>query len=503
MNFGRLIVRVKSMKTMRAMWWAVLVFGVSVSAVGQTTDQSQTATTTTTTNTNNDQSQPSTAPAPAFGQNAAVLNPENPPVTGLDEPGLDLHPANRSFFAPALQVSESADTNGANQLRVGSVESVTRVLGAFDLQKFWSKSDLFLEYLGGGAFYSDPFDARQLQAVGFEGVTRWRTGQATVRDAFSYLPDGSFEIGYGGDPGMGLLAGGLNTGGAGGGLPEIQNNGTFGSIGNIPRLGNTAILDVVEALSPRSAVTLAGGYSLAHFFDSAPPPDTLVNSNEFTVEGGYSHLLSRRDQVGVLYAFQLMEFPQYTGGKVYVHVVNARWSHTISGKMSIVAGVGPEYIEFQSIGQTTELSVSARLQLRYKLGRGSLVASYEKFTSPGSGFFAGADTQAARLGYTRPVGRTWQLFADAGYSHNKRLQNAIIGAFNAPSYDEGSAGFVLRKHLGRSYDFFMTYRFTEIGFNTPDNEAVCLNTISVCGSTAQRHIGSIGVEWHPRPIRLE
>ena len=166
------------MAKVRTIRWALLVFGMSVCAAAQ----------------NSSQSQPETTPAPAFGQNAPVLNPENPPVTGLDEPGLELHTATRSFISPALQVSESADTNGDNQLGNARLESVTRVLGAFDLQQFWPKSDLFLEYLGGGAFYSSPYDVKQLQAAGLEGVTRWRTGQATLRDAFSYLPDGSFSM---------------------------------------------------------------------------------------------------------------------------------------------------------------------------------------------------------------------------------------------------------------------------------------------------------------------
>ena len=76
-------------------------------------------------------------PSPAFGQTAPVLSPDNPPVTGLDEPGLDLHAASSSFVSPALQVSESADTNGANHFGNSGLESVSRVLGAFDLQQFW------------------------------------------------------------------------------------------------------------------------------------------------------------------------------------------------------------------------------------------------------------------------------------------------------------------------------------------------------------------------------
>jgi hypothetical protein len=468
------------MAKMRKIRLALLVFGTSICVAAQ----------------DNPPSQPPAAPAPAFGQNAPVLNPENPPVSGLDEPGLELRTATRSFIAPALQVSESADTNGGNQLGRTGLDSITHVLGALDLQQFWPKSDLFLEYLGGGAFYSSPYDAKQLQAVGLEAVTRWRTGQVTLRDSFNYLPDGSFQIGFGGDPGLNLATGGMGTGGAGGGLPGSHQfgSGQFGSVGNIPRLANTAMLDVVQALSPVSAVTVAGGFSNAHFYD---PSKTLINSNQVTVQAGYSHLLSRHDQIGVIYAFQNFQFPQSTGGQIYVHIVNLRWSHTITGRLSLIAGAGPEYTDIQQGGLITNWSLSARVQLRYKLSHASVVASYEKFTSAGSGFFAGARTQAARLGYTRPLGRTWEVYGDLGYSHNTKIQDAFIGAANASSYDEGSAGLVFRKHLGRSYDFFAAYRFSEVAFNVP----VFLGNTG--GRIAQRHVGTIGLEWHPKPTRIE
>jgi hypothetical protein len=460
---------------MRKIRLALLVFGTSICVAAQ----------------NSPEPQPATAPSPAFGQNAPVLNPENPPVSGMDEPGLELRTASRSFISPALQVSESADTNGGNGLGKNGLESVTHVLGALDIQQFWPKSDLFLEYLGGGAFYSSPYSAKQLQAAGLEAVTRWRTGQVTLRDSFSYLPDGSFQIGYGGDPGMGLITGGLGTG-----VPGIQqSNGAFGSVGNIPRLANTAILDAVQALSPVSAITVAGGFSNAHFYD---PTNTLINSDQITAQAGYSHLLTRHDQIGVIYGFQLFQFPQDTGGQIYNHVVNVRWSHTLTGRLSLIAGAGPQYTDLQLGGYLTHWSLSARVQLRYKLRHASMVVSYEKFTSAGSGFFAGANTQAARLGFTRPLGRTWEVFADLGYSHNKKLQPANFGAANASSYDEGSAGAVFRKHIGRSYDFFAAYRFSEVSFDVP----VALSG-GVAGRIARRHIGTIGVEWHPKPTRID
>ena len=473
------------MQRMQTIRLALLVLAVSVGSTAQ----------------DNSQSQPNPAPAPAFGQNAPVLSPDNPPVTGLDTPSLELKTASRSFFSPALQVSESADTNGGNELGNSGLESITRVLGAFDLQQFWPKSDMFLEYLGGGAFYGSPFDVKQLQAFGFEGVTRWRTGQVTLRDTFSYLPDGSFEIGtYGGAPGLGLATGGMGIGLQGGGLPGTDNftSAELGSIGTIPRLANTAIMDAVQAINPVSAITLAGGFSNAHFYDNPP---VLVNSDQVTVEGGYTHLLSRHDQIGALYAFQLFQFPEDTGGQIYNHVFNIRWSHTITGRVSFIAGAGPQYTELEEGGYLSHWSISGRVQLHYKMGHSSLIATYEKFTSSGSGFFAGAETQAARFGYKRPLARTWDFYGDLSYSHNTRLQDALIGV-PATSYDEGSAGAVFRKHMGRSYDFFAAYRYSIVSFNTPASSPICIEG-GGCGTNNQRHIGTIGVEWHPRPTRIE
>jgi hypothetical protein len=474
----------------------LVVLSVSVGAAAQTGSQTQTGTT----------------PAPAFGQNAPVLNPENPPVSGLDEPTLELRTASRSFISPALQVSESADTNAENQLGGSNLESVTRVLGAFDLQQFWPKSDLFLEYLGGGAFYSSPYDARQLQAVGLEAVTRWRTGQVTLRDSFSYLPDGSFSVGtFGGVPGFGLATGG-GTSGLGINLPGTNNlnSAQLGSVGDIPRLANTAILDVVQALTPVSAVTLAGGFSNAHFYDSSScailTDICLINSDQVTVEGGYTHLLNRHDQIGAVYAFQLFQFPQASGGEIYNHIVNIRWSHTITGRLSFIAGAGPQYTDLEDGGVYAHWSVSARVLLRYKFAHSSVSASYEKFTSAGSGFLAGANTQAARIAYLRPLGRTWNLYADLLYSHNVRLQTLASAGTSlgvpATSYDEGSASAIFRKHLGRTYEFFLAYRFSEVDFTTPGDIPFCTAT-GGCGRIGQRNTGTIGIEWHPKPTRIE
>lgn len=480
------------MSVHRNIGWGLLIFSLSVYAAAQ------------------DNSGQSPAPAPAFGQTAPVLNPDNPPVSGLDEPGLDIKTVSRSFISPAIQVSETADSNENNQLNHSAVTPVEHVLGALDLQKFWPKSDLFLEYVGGGAFETNPeYDVQQLQIVGLEAITRWRTGYLTLRDVFSYLPDGSFGYGtVGGLPGLGIIAG-LGTGEAGGGLPGIQRlNYSNEVVEDIPRLSNTAAMDVVQALSPRSAFTVLGAFGNAHFYDNNcqnstqtqnnPLAACLINSAQWTVEAGYDHMISRHDELAGIYAFQLFQFPYNTGGEIYNDVFNLRWSHTISGRMRLIVGAGPQYSELKFPGGSPQWSLNGSASLRYQFEHASLVASWEKFTSTGSGYFAGANTQVARLSFRRPFGRHYTLVAVAGYSHNERLQPSIAGLSNVNSYNEGTAGAIVRRHFGRTYDLFVAYTFNEVGLDTP----FCLNA-SDCGNLAQRHQGTVGVEWHPKPTRIE
>jgi hypothetical protein len=476
------------MKFSRTIRLGILLLGVSLWAAAQ-----------------DDSASPQqTVPAPAFGQNAPILDPENPPISGLDQPSLEMRTASRSFISPGLLVSESADTNPSNQLGVSSVKSVSHVLAALDLQKFWPKSDLLTEYLGGGFFSnSGPNETRQLHALAALGVTRWRTGQLTLRDAFTELPEGSFSLGtYGGAPGLGLARGSLGTGIPGGAIPGTHffGNGDFGAIGLQPRIGNTAIADVVQALTPRSGVTVISGFALAHYLHPTLP---LINSEQWTFEGGYSYQLGRRSQIAAVYGFQYFLFPADTGGDVQTNVFNLRYGHTLSGRMSLLLGAGPQRTSIYEPGivsvEVKRWTVSALARLHYRFPRTTVSLTYEKYTSPGSGFFAGADTQVARATMTRKLGRTWELYGDLGYSYHKRLQRELFGGTGGQHFSDGFAGAILRKQLGRNFGVFGAYHFNELAF---DN-TICQQFGGTCSHISNRSVASIGVDWHPRPVRIE
>ena len=462
----------------------LVVLGVSLCAAAQTDPNAE-----------------RTGPAPALGQTAPVLNPDNPPVSSLDEPGLEMRSSGRSFFSYGLSASETADSNANNALGKEGYSSVTHLLGALDLQRFYAKTDMFAEYVGGGAFYSHASrDFSSLQALGVMGVTRWRTGRLTLRDSFSYLPEGSFSIGaFGGVPGLGIATGSSASGLAGGGLPgsHFFGNGDFGSVGLTPRISNSAFADVVQSLTPRSAITVAFGFGNAHFFD---PAQVFINSDKISAQAGYSYMLGRRDQLGVVYGFQRFRFPEDAGGQIDAQIANFRWSHTVSGKLTLIAGIGPQRLVIQDpvLGTTTRWSANGRAVVRYRFTKTSMAATYEKFTSEGSGFFAGANTQVARVGLTRPLARTWEAYLDLGYSHNTRIQSQAGEGIPGNTFNHGFARILLRKHLGREFSAFGGYRFNDLSF-----DSTFCNGSTSCSHNSERNMFTVGVEWHPRPTRID
>src|SRR5579864_7997237 len=94
-------------------------------------------------------------PVPAYGQDRSTLPiAENPPISGLDQPGLEPHGAPLSYIQPGATVNESWDSNIGNALGNSSGQSITRALGSLALQRLWSHYDLALQYGGGVAYYN-------------------------------------------------------------------------------------------------------------------------------------------------------------------------------------------------------------------------------------------------------------------------------------------------------------------------------------------------------------
>ncbi len=469
------------------------------------------------------QQQPaSTAPSPAYGQTGAAPISENPPISALDQPALGPHAAPLSYLQPGATLSETADSNVANDLGgAGAVHSVSRALGTLSLRRLWSNYDLSLDYAGGVGYYNvKGLGWRNLQQLGFVQKISWKRGQLSVRDDFSYLPEGSFGGAYG------SLSSQESTIGAGFGQGFLGGN-NFGALGEVPRLMNLAAADISENLSPKSAITLAAGYGVVHFYGSDPNLSgiSFLGSTQVSAQGGYDRILTPHDQIALIYGYQGFQFTPggcallagtcvgpspVPGTSFHSQVVEVAYAHRISGRLDFAIAAGPQIINLSectalfglcapdTTTADTRLGVAGRAMLRYKFPKTSTELSYVRMTTAGSGFFAGAQSDIVRMQLNRPLGRKWNGFADLGYARNSRIEQEAFSAVAANTYSYVFAGVGVHRMLGRNIHAFASYQFNELSF---DN-SICVAG-EPCNRTSQRHTGTVGLDWTPRPIRID
>jgi hypothetical protein len=450
-------------------------------------------------------------PLPAYGQdNQPVPMSENPPLSGLDLPSLEPHSAPLSYLQPGATVSESADSNVANALGGGSFASVTRGLGSVALRRLWSNYDLGIDYVGGVGYYSHQgIGAKLLQEMALNQKILWKRGQLSLRDNFSYLPEGNFGASYGseGSQGIGALGGTAFT--------SFWGGSDLGTFGLVPRIMNVSIADVNQYLTPKSSVTAAGGYAFTHFYGNDPvTQQAFIGVSQISGQAGYDRVLTPHTQVALVYAYQAFDF-SIVQSAFHSHVVQGMYGHRISGKMDLLLGAGPQFTSINlpctSLGDphcslnqqgvivgsipTDKIGVAAQARLRYRFTKTLLDATFERFETSGSGLFAGAQSNIGRLSADRPLSRVWNGFANLGVAHNSRLQP---GGISANVYTYGFIGGGVHRAFGRDFHGFMSYQFNELAFD----RSYCSN-LPACSRISNRQVVTIGLDWTPRPIRMD
>jgi hypothetical protein len=486
------------------------------------------------------------SPAPAFGQeNPVPTVTENPPISAIDQPGLEPHAAPESFLLPGLHFSESVDSNVGNTLGGSSTGSATRGLGSLTLQKLWRNYAVAMDYIGGVVYYNRTgIGIQQLHQFDIDNRINWKRGQLAIRDSFSYLPEGNFGFqAYGGsgayNSGLASLGAGMLGASAFGGQTSSFNSGGGVSVGQVPRLTNLALADIIENLSPKSSVTLSAGYGIVHFYGDltslTPVPSNIsfIGSSEETVQFGYDRILNAKDQVALSYGYQGFSFST-VGTAMHSHVLQAMYGHRISGRLDFTIGVGPQFTHISdlahvctylgisvqilpndcaSIGgslvgvpqSANHVGVAGRVSLRYRFPKTSVSLSYDRFNTNGSGLFAGSRSDTVVAGAQRPLSRVWDVFGDVGYSRNSRLQ--IGGStVNANRFSYTYVGLGLHRQFGRNLRGFVSYQFNDMSFDSscplPANVLNSTGTVG-CSNRSYRQVGSIGLDWTPRPIRLD
>lgn len=472
-------------------------------------------------------------PVPAYGQeNTPPPISENPPLSGMDQPGLEKHGSPLSYLQLGGTVSEAADSNIANVPGGSTSQSLTRVLGNATLQRLWRNYDLAVDYVGGFGYYNVKNQGlKSLQQMDLEQKITWKRGQVLVRDNFSYLPEG----GFGGVLSTEGIASISNTAFAG-----LLGGEGLGGLGQSPRILNISLAEASETLSPRSAITVASGYAFTHFYgNDESTGSAFIGGSQVSVEAGYNRLLSVHTQVALVYAYQGFDYTVF-GTAFHSHVVEGVLGKRISGRMDLQIGVGPQItlIDAQgavcsdpliplllclssgdTIGSTTvkdtRLGAAGRAQLHYKFPVTSLKLSYQRLLTSGSGLFAGAQSDVGVFSIERPLSRVWGSNLDIGVAHNSRVQpltpkqvmdcagpgtspSSACPANNATTYIFGFAEVAVHRSFGREFRGFASYRFNQLAFDS----SFCA-TPEGCSRISNRNLFTVGLNWTPKPMRID
>lgn len=480
-----------------------------------------------------------TQPVPAYGQeNAPPTIGENPPISGLDLPSLEPHAAPLSYVQAGARLSEALDSNPSNTLGGGtSFRSVSRGLGSMTLRRLWRNYDLGVDYLGGVGYYNVKGEGwKSLQQMDLEQKITWKRGQLSLRDSFSYLPEGNFGGAYGGLGTQGIESLGSTAFGS------FWGGTSLGTLGLAPRILNVSLAEVEQRLTPKSAITAAGGYTFSHFYGVDDVTGaSFIGSSQVSAQGGYNRIVTPHTQVALVYGYQGFDF-SVLGTAFHSHVIQGMVGHRISGRMDLLIGAGPQitFIDTMTAGcsdptipvflctsvpgdtlvnqtvKNTRVSVAARARLRYQFTRTSVSLNYERFETSGSGLFTGAQTDVVRFGAFHPLNRVWTLSFDLGYSHNSRLQPLTIQqieqctaanpqtsqtacpANDARSYNVGFIGGGIHRDFGRTLRGNLSYQFSELGFDS----SFCIAS-TPCDRISHRNAIMFGLDWTPRPIRID
>ncbi len=480
-------------KPIRILGWALLAVIVFVPAVqAQETDAPK----------NDPREQPVApipAPLPAGSTSILALNPGQAneaqatgshwPLSGVEEPTLGPRFGGRNFLLPSVSVMSQMATNYSGSGYVGPT-AFTYVLGTLDLNHVSDRSELLLNYSGGGMFSS--YLNSTIQDVEFSYTYRWQRWSLLVGDQASYLSESSF--GFGGVGGLAFLNGvsQFSTGGALGSFLNayLTPNQTIPTI-LVPRLSNTAVSQIEYTLSPRSSWTASGSYGMLNFLGVG-----FINSADALFQTGYNYAISPLSSVAVIYRYDDFRFTHLTQA-IEDHLVQLGYARNVTGRMNfhLVAGPSMEILRGVVTGSANRLSWAVDSSLSYRLEHTTLLIGYDRFVTGGSGVLVGAQTGQVEAAVERKLSPRWQGSASLGYATNRSLFPSSTN-LGKQQYNSWYAALRFNHQLRPGMALFMSYGARRQANNTP----ACAT--SSCETTSISHELSVGFNFDLRPISL-
>jgi len=419
-----------------------------------------------------------------------TYQPDTRPITGFQQPTVGTQMERHSYWVPGVSYYNFIQSNG-NILGGGSDWNSTSYLGGnVSLLENWSRSQLMVNYTGGGNFSTDDSIGNGwFQQLGATQTFNWARLQLVFMDEFAYLPQSQFGFGAGSGlsiPGVGgTLGGGLT--GIGSGFTPGQS--IFSAVGR--RYFNTAGVQATYQLSRRGSVTIGGLYSLLRFTDAGN-----IESDQYVGNLGYNYQITRNNTIGLQYrysAFHFLNDPQAIGD----HMFQVVFGRKITGRLALTLSAGPEITNYRvaqaPATKTQYVAGSGGATLSYLVPKGSLTANYSHGVTSGSGVFFGATTDQVSGSATRKLSRVWSGELHGGYARNRNAETAQ--GVSTTDYDSFFGGVSAARPLGRNAVFSLGYTAYVQRTDLP-------GCSSNCSSTFTTNQISVGVSWHARPFVL-
>jgi hypothetical protein len=445
--------------------------------------------------------EPPKAPARTYGpigvddqqdqnQTPETLLPDNRPLTGFQETTVGTPMERHSYWVPGVSYYNVVQSNGQLQGGGNNWNSTSYITGNVSLLENWSRSQLALNYSGGGDLSTDSSIGNGwFQQLSASQTFNWKRMQLVLLDEFAYLPQAQFGFGAGTGlalPGVGGTLGGTLTGLAPGFNPGQT---IFTTIG--PRYMNTGGLQANYLLTARSSITVGGLISILRFSEPGN-----IEDNDYIGNAGFNYQISRNDTLGLQYrysSFRYLNSPQAIGD----HTIQVAYGRKITGRLALQLSAGPEITNFRVAlgpGGKRHIGGSGSANLAYAFQRGTLTANYLHGVTGGSGVFQGALTDQVTGTGTRKLNRVWSGDAHMGYARNRNAET-LQGSSNI-NYNTFFAGAAASRPLGRNAGFTVGYT----AYVNDSTSTICAG--SNCSSSFTVHQISVGVNWHSRPLVL-
>ncbi|SRR6266849_4021230 len=424
---------------------------------------------------------------------ADQMQPDNSPLTGLQEPTLGVNAERHSYWIPGVSYTNFIQSNAFTQGGGSAWTSTSYLGGSVSLLENWSRSRLALNYSGGGTFSTDSTVGnswyQQMGAVQTFIRARW---QLVLLDQFSYLPQSRFGFGAGSGLAIPGVGGSLSPG-----LPGLQpgvdpSQSIFAAVGT--RYANAFGTQVNYTLTRRSSVTLGGVFSILRF---TKPGN--IESNDTLLNAGYNFQITSKDTIGLAYHFSAYHFidnPQALGS----HSVLAAYSRKITGRMALQLAGGPQITTFRvpDLGSTKTSHAGGKViaNLSYAIEQGSLSVNYLHGVTSGSGVFLGATSDQITGRASHRISRVWSGDAHLGYAYNRSAETG--SRVSGQTFHTVYVGASAARPLGRNATFNLGYT----AYIQSSNDAFCVGPSCNTTTSYTTHQIQIGFAWRSRPFLL-